>query len=110
MQYTLNTKSFKIYQNNKITVALKKLNTLNPPILFVVNNKDQFVGTVTDGDIRRYILNKKNLNNNIKKGEKFSINNIGLKRPGYGISGKYYFKILKKISKYNFKKDELIKI
>ncbi len=67
MQYTLNTKSFKIYQNNKITVALKKLNTLNPPILFVVNNKDQFVGTVTDGDIRRYILNKKNLNNNIEK-------------------------------------------
>ena len=31
----------------------------------MVNNKDQFVGTVTDGDIRRYILNKKNLNNNI---------------------------------------------
>ena len=72
--------------------------------------------------LREKIINRSEINNakyvrksliakkNIKKGEKFSINNIGLKRPGYGISGKYYFKILKKISKYNFKKDELIKI
>ena len=37
----------------------------------------------------------------IKKGEKFSTKNISVVRPGYGLSPKFYFKILGKKSKKN---------
>ncbi len=44
----------------------------------------------------------------IKKGEAFSINNIGVKRPGTGISPMKWENVIGKISKYNFNKDQLI--
>ena len=44
----------------------------------------------------------------IKKGEVFSIHNIGIKRPGTGISPMKWENVLGKISKYNFNKDQLI--
>ena len=46
----------------------------------------------------------------IKKGEKFSIKNLTIKRPGDGLSPFRYDKILGKKAKYNFKKDQNIKI
>ena len=45
---------------------------------------------------------------NITKGEKFSPKNITLKRPGSGLSPIKWFKVIGKISKKNFKKDEFI--
>ena len=47
---------------------------------------------------------------NIKKGEKFTKNNLAVKRPGNGISPMKLFKIVGKIAKKNFVHDELIKI
>ena len=47
---------------------------------------------------------------NIKKGEKFSENNLTLKRPGNGISPIKFYKIIGKNAKKSFLKDELIKI
>ena len=47
---------------------------------------------------------------NITKGEKFSPNNITLKRPGSGLSPIKWFKVIGKISKKNFKKDEFIEL
>jgi len=41
-------------------------------------------------------------------GEKFTRNNIGVKRPGYGKSPLEYFKVIGKLSKKNYKKDDLI--
>ena len=46
----------------------------------------------------------------IKKGDKFSNNNITIKRPGNGISFLKFFKIIGKKSKYSFKQDDLIKV
>lgn len=44
----------------------------------------------------------------IKKGEKFSEENLTTKRPGSGISAMLYDKFLGKIAKKNYEKDELI--
>ena len=46
----------------------------------------------------------------IKKGQKFTKENLAIKRPGYGISPMKYFKILGKKAKKNFIPDELVKI
>ena len=46
----------------------------------------------------------------IKKGEKFTNKNLGVKRPGQGISPMKLYKVLGKIAKKNFIQDELIKL
>ena len=46
---------------------------------------------------------------NIKKGEKFTKNNIKVIRPGYGLEPKYYNKILSKKSLVNVEKGEPLK-
>ena len=46
---------------------------------------------------------------NIKKGEKFSKDNIRVIRPGYGLAPKYYNKILNKKSSVDILKDEPLK-
>ena len=55
---------------------------------------------------RRSIFTTKN----IKKGEKFSKNNIRVIRPGYGLEPKYFKKILNKKYPINILKDEPLKI
>ena len=48
-------------------------------------------------------------NLNIKKGDKFTINNITTKRAKQGISASKWDKVIGNISKYNFSKNENIK-
>ena len=48
--------------------------------------------------------------NIIKKGEKFSLKNLAVKRPGTGISPMKIFKVVGKFAKKNFIKDEIIKL
>ena len=55
--------------------------------------------------VRKSIVAKKE----IRKGEKFSLNNLSAKRPGTGISPMKFKFFVNKKSKKNFKKDELIK-
>lgn len=52
-----------IYENESILVALKKLDkiTRDSQTLFVVDNRERMIGTLTDGDIRRYLVNGGNL-------------------------------------------------
>ena len=45
----------------------------------------------------------------IKKGEKFSRDNIRVIRPGYGLAPKYFNKILNKKSPINIKNSEPVK-
>ena len=47
---------------------------------------------------------------NIYKGEKFTRNNLTMKRPGNGISPMKLPMVLGKVAKKNFLKDELIKL
>ncbi|MDO4197516.1 MAG: sugar phosphate nucleotidyltransferase [Erysipelotrichaceae bacterium] len=49
-------KELLIEKNTSIHEALNRLDTLRPKILFVVEN-DILMGSLTDGDIRRYLLN-----------------------------------------------------
>jgi len=60
-----NISNFTILDNKDINQAIIKLNKANPPILFVVDQNKNYKGTITDGDIRRYILTKKPLTNNL---------------------------------------------
>ena len=47
---------------------------------------------------------------NIKIGDRLSLSNVTIKRAGQGISALKLKKIIGKISRRNFKKDQLIKI
>lgn len=54
--------------------------------------------------VRKSIVAIKDIN----KGDKFTENNLSVKRPGGGISPVNYFKLIGKISKKNYKKDQQI--
>lgn len=54
-----------VYGFISIKAGIKILNKVNPPILFVRDKSKIFLGTVTDGDIRRYILRGGNLTDEI---------------------------------------------
>lgn len=48
-------------------------------------------------------------NHDIRKGEKFTNKNLGIKRPGTGLAPKYYFNILGKRAKKDIEEDKLIR-
>lgn len=56
-----------IDEQNSIADAMGKLNQVGTRCLFVVDKNKKFKGTITDGDLRRYILKFKNFNANIIK-------------------------------------------
>lgn len=58
-------KDFLIDEESTLIEAMKQLDMVAKKILFVVK-KGHFVATITDGDIRRSILRKKNLDSKIK--------------------------------------------
>jgi len=47
--------------NERVSVALKKLDKTAQKILFVEDDNKKFMGTVTDGDIRRFIISNGSL-------------------------------------------------
>lgn len=57
---------FTILELDTTKNALVKLDETAKKILFVVNEANKFVGTITDGDIRRWILKNGDLNSEIK--------------------------------------------
>lgn len=64
-----NFANYIISDNKTIKEALEALNKMegtDRPILFVVNNENSMVGTLTDGDVRRGLLNGKSLNDNLQ--------------------------------------------
>ena len=56
----------KIHETATIKDSMQILNDYGLGILFIVNKKDELVGLVTDGDIRRAILNGESLQQEIR--------------------------------------------
>ena len=61
-----NLKDFLIYENSTLSLALKLLNISANKCLCVIDNKKKFVGTISDGDIRKGLIKNNNLNQKIK--------------------------------------------
>ena len=78
-----------INPNQTIISAMKKLQQTGERSLIVVNNSLKFLGTLTDGDIRKNILKGVNLKTEIKK--------IYKKKAIYLFAGKFTEKHVKKI-------------
>lgn len=67
---------------------------------------------ITKGELENLNVARKSIValKQIKKGDIFSKNNLTVKRPGNGISPMKWYTVLGKKSKYEFKKDEIIKL
>ena len=58
---------FFIATHTSIKETMKQLDLTSEKILFVVDSQEQLIGSVTDGDIRRWILNGGDINQTIDK-------------------------------------------
>lgn len=56
-----------VYEHQSIDVALKKMEKSLIKILFVIDKKKKLVGSITDGDIRRFLIKKKVLKGNVNQ-------------------------------------------
>ena len=63
----MNLQSISLEKNDTINDAIRILNASQTQIILIKNNKNQLIGTVTDGDIRRSLLKKKTLTQNYQK-------------------------------------------
>ena len=59
-------KNLLIHSARSIKGALKQISLSGEKCLIVVDGKDKFLGTLSDGDVRKAILNGKNLKDSIK--------------------------------------------
>jgi perosamine synthetase len=62
-----NIKKLKVYSKSKIIHAMKVIDNNSQGTCFVVNDKNFLIGVLTDGDIRRALLNKMSTNLNVLK-------------------------------------------
>ena len=79
----------KIFLNSNIKQAIKILNKYSSRTLMVVDKNESLIGTLSDGNIRRAIINGFNLET--------SINKIYNKNPIFIYENEIDFKKLKKI-------------
>ena len=81
--------------NSKFDLCLKKLENIEDKIVIVLDQNNKLLGTITDGDIRRYILQKK---------ENRKISEAMNKNPKYLLEDKEinFLKLKKKYPKINF--------
>lgn len=56
-----------LHERSNLKRAMQSLETSHAQIILIVNKKKQLLGTITDGDIRRSILNKTSLETNVAK-------------------------------------------
>jgi len=74
-------KDILIHETVSVKDALKRLDKTAKKVLLVVDNENKLLGTITDGDIRRYILSGKNLSHDIK--EVYNKNPIYIKKKDF---------------------------
>lgn len=97
-------KKLLIKTNCNIKEALKAIDEGSLRIVFVVNNKEQIIGSVSDGDVRRWILNGgdlgQNISNVMNKNPKY-INSNCTKNKAKDILHKYSINVLPIINEKN---------
>ena len=86
---TLNFKNILITENQPIRSALEKINRSGLKNIIVVDSRNKFKGIISDGDVRRAILKKIRLNDEVKK--------IFNKKPIYVYENEYEIEKIKKI-------------
>ena len=64
MRISKSIKEYIIFSGSTILEALNKINTNKSRIIFVLQDNGVLLGSVSDGDIRRWITNNNNLNLN----------------------------------------------
>lgn len=85
----------KLLKDKKALDALSKLNSGGVQIALVVDENDKLIGTISDGDIRRSLLNKKSLDSSvleIMNPNFFSIQNNEPRRKAMDLMEKHYIK------------------
>jgi len=92
--------------DNKFSICGNEINNFKKDILAAKKliEKKKFTRSLSENDskiFRRSIFVVKD----IKKGERFSIENLKILRPSLGLEPKYYEKILGKIAQKNYKKN-----
>ncbi len=60
-------KNFSINHNSSLIKAMKQMSKIGTRCLIVVDKNDKYLGTLTDGDLRKSILKKSSLNIKINK-------------------------------------------
>ena len=65
--HSFNFRDMLINQSLTIKESMKKLDLVASKILFVVDDNNRLVGSLTDGDIRRFILSSGSLEANVIK-------------------------------------------
>lgn len=58
----MNLNIFCVKENDSLLATMKKINENSKGLVFVIDDENHLKGTITDGDIRRYILSKGNIN------------------------------------------------
>ena len=61
-----NLESLQIKFDKSIREAMKQLDLTSEKVLFVINNEEKAIGSITDGDIRRFILSGGALDKELK--------------------------------------------
>lgn len=98
-----NFSEYLISDSSKVKTAISKLNDLNVKILFVVKD-NILVGTITDGDIRRGLINNHSLDDGISSimnKNPFYLTDLTTNKRIKEILVQNDLKILPKVNKYN---------
>jgi len=89
------TKKLLISSNLSVKEAMRQMGKVGEKILFVVNSQNQLLGSLTDGDIRRWVLRDGSLMTNINRA--YNKNPLFVKRP-YTIENIKQLMLKRKIS------------
>jgi len=54
----INYKKYLVHKNTDIISAIKTLESLTHKVLIIIDEKDKLCGTISDGDVRRWIISK----------------------------------------------------
>ena len=64
---TTETKLFLIHNDFTIKQAMQKMTDIGQKVLFIVDNENRLIGSLSDGDIRKWVLDQGSLREKVTK-------------------------------------------